>query len=131
MARRKGIPPTPLTAEQVKTQIDLLDRNGQFNLLLLMLTDQSCHVGNLVRAFLGQLEYRRRVAELEAGVLPQPLPLPERKVPAKLAAKQEGRKSAGAARVAKHRAKRKREGFIRRTSAPVSVEAGPAPSVTK
>src|SRR5579872_15555 len=131
MAPRKGTPPAPLTAEQVKAQVDRLDRNGQTNLLFLMLADRGCHAGNFVRAMLGHLEYRRRVAELEAGVLPLPLPLPERKVPAKLAAKQEGRKSAGAARVAKHRAKRKREGFIRSTSAPVSVEAGPASSVTK
>jgi hypothetical protein len=103
MARRKGTPPAPLTAEQVKAQIDLLDRMGQFNLFTLILSDPGCHLGELIRAVAEHHLRLRTLTERHFGVDPQPLP----------PAKRSGKVLTNPERQAKHKAKKRRATFLK------------------
>jgi hypothetical protein len=57
--------------EQVKAQIDALDRSGQFSLFALVLADPRSHLGELSREMGAYLECRLTGMERAAGFAPE------------------------------------------------------------
>jgi hypothetical protein len=67
MPRRKKAP----TPEEAKAFVDLMDRNGQFNFVVLCLMDDNSEVGGFIKGAIGTGLEKTKYLEKLAGISPE------------------------------------------------------------